>query len=136
MLGAKWRQCACGFLHQDVHTPRSQSRWRRTWPESETRDPRRNAKPGQEGGRERRKRLACTHCVTVNVASNYKTWLTQAYTMPAEALWQQHEIADTERQLLNNCPSSTLPSFLLDSKHGRLRLRGQRPASQGVSSYH
>lgn len=117
---------------QDGHTPRSQSRWRRTWPGSETRDPRRNEMPGQRGEREQHKGLACTHWVKVNVVSNYQTQLTQAYTKPVEALWQQHQIADTEIQLLHDCPSSTLPSFPLDSKQGGLWLRGERRASQGL----
>lgn len=65
---------------RDVLTPRSQNQWRRTWPESGTRGPRRNAKPGQENEREWRERLACDRRVTVNVASNYKTQLVQAYT--------------------------------------------------------
>lgn len=120
-----------GLFH-DGHTPRSQSRWRRTWPESETRDPRRNEMPRQRGEREQHKGLACSHCVKVNVVSNYTTQLTQAYTKLAEALWQQHKIADTEIQLLHNCPSSTLPSFPLDSKQGRLWPRGERRASQGL----
>lgn len=85
--------------------------------------------PRQRGEREQHKGLACSHCVKVNVVSNYTTQLTQAYTKPAEALWQQHKIADTEIQLLHNCPSSTLPSFPLDSKQGRLWPRGERRAS-------
>lgn len=117
---------------QDVRTPRSQSRWRRTWPESETRDPRRNEMPRQGGERKQHKGLACTHWLEVNVVSNYQTRLTQAYTKPVEALWQQHQIVDTEIQLLHDCPSSTLPSFPLDSKQGRLWLTGQRKASQGL----
>lgn len=40
------------------------------------------------------------HYREVNVVSNYQTQLTPAYTKPAEALWQQQQIADTETQLL------------------------------------
>lgn len=86
----------------------------------------------KRGEGEQHKGLACSHCVKVNVVSNYTTQLTQAYTKLAEALWQQHKIADTDIQLLHNCPSSTLPSFPPDSKQGRLWPRGERQASQGL----
>lgn len=88
-----------GGLSQDGHTPRSQSQWWRTWPESEPREPRRNEMPTHTGERAQHKGLACTRCLKVNVVSNYTTQPTQACTKPAEALWQQQQIADTEIQL-------------------------------------
>lgn len=54
----------------------------------------------------------------------------------AEALWQQGKKADIERQLLCDCPSSTLPSFPLDGKHSRLWLKGQKKGPWGFCSYY
>lgn len=76
------------------------------------------------------------HYREVNVVSNYQTQLTPAYTKPAEALWQQQQIADTETQLLRlPILHDALFSFFffpLDSKQDRVWLGGEPPASQGL----
>lgn len=90
-------------------TPRSQSRWWKTWPESEPRDPRRNATPGWKDRAMRRQRISahslickskCCFLLTNTVQLSINASIRRIAT--ATNSWLRHTIASLAHPPL--CP--------------------------------